>query len=48
MDDSLRDLRTNSADEAIRAHQTRRGHGLQQVLRHQGVHHGDASDSIMA
>ncbi|HUN50442.1 MAG TPA: STAS domain-containing protein, partial [Candidatus Sulfotelmatobacter sp.] len=33
-----------AADDAIRAHQPRRGDGLQQVLRHQGVHGGDAGD----
>ena len=44
MNDGLRDLRTDAADQAIGAHQTRRGHGLQQVLRHQRIHHRDAGD----
>ena len=42
-----RDLRPDAADDAVGAHQARRRHGLDQVLRHQrvdGRHAGDVDD----
>ena len=50
MNDGLRNLRADAADQAIRAHQARRGHGLQQVLGYQRVHHrhaGDVDDGVV-
>src|SRR5262249_29205683 len=47
VDDGLRDLRPDAADDALRAHEPGRGHGLQQMLGHQGVdgrHAGDVDD----
>src|SRR5215471_9605335 len=47
MNDRLRDLRADAADYAIGPHQPGRGHGLEQVLRHQRVHRrhsGDVND----
>ena len=47
VDDGLRDLRADAADDAVGAHQARRGDRLQQVLRHQrvdGRHAGDVDD----
>src|SRR5580692_725186 len=38
MYDGLGDLRPNAADDALRAHQTKRGHRLQQMLSHQRIH----------
>src|SRR5688572_12932345 len=42
--DGLRDLGPDAADDAVRAHEPRRGDRLQQVLRDQGVHGGHAGD----
>jgi hypothetical protein len=44
MDDRLRDLRPDAADDAVRAHEPGGGHRLQQVLGHEGVHRRDARD----
>ena len=47
MDDGLRDLRPNAADDAVGPHQAGGRHGLDQVLRHQcvdGRHTGDVDD----
>ena len=47
MDDRLRDLRPDAADDAVGAHQPRGRHRLQQVLRDQrvdGRHAGDVED----
>ena len=47
MHDRLRDLRPDAADDAVGAHQPRRRHGLQQMLRDQRVdrrHAGDVDD----
>ncbi len=47
MDDGLRDLGPDTADDAIGAHEPRRRHGLEQMLRHQrvdGRHAGDVDD----
>jgi hypothetical protein len=47
MDDSLRDLRADAADNAIGPHQASGRHGLDQVLRYQSVdrrHTGDVDD----
>ena len=44
MDHRLRDLRADARDNAIRAHQPRGGHGLEQVLGNQGVHGRHAGD----
>ena len=40
----LRDLRTNAADDALRSHEPRGGHGLEQMLRRQGIDRGHAGD----
>ena len=44
VNDGLGDLGPDSADQAIRAHQPGGGHGFQQMLRNQGIHHGNAGD----
>jgi hypothetical protein len=47
VDDGLRDLRPDAADDAVGAHQADGRHGLEQVLRHQrvdGRHAGDVDD----
>src|SRR5947209_3227891 len=44
VDDRLRDLRANSADDAVRAHQPGRGHRFEEVLRDHGVDRGHARD----
>ena len=47
MNDGLRDLRPDAADDAVGPHQPRRRNGLQQVLRRQridGRHAGDIDD----
>ena len=47
MHDGLGDLRADAADDAVGAHQARRRHGFDQVLRHQGIdrrHPGDVDD----
>ena len=47
VDDRLRDLRPDAADDALGAHQARRRDGLQEMLRHQrvdGRHAGDVDD----
>src|SRR6185312_6841424 len=44
VDDGLRNLRPDAADDAVRTHQTRRGYRLQKVLRDEGVHGRDARD----
>src|SRR3569833_2068278 len=45
--EGLRNLRTNAADDAVRAHQARGSNGFQQMLRHQRIdrrHAGDIDD----
>src|SRR5262245_18111704 len=42
--DGLRDLRTDPADQAVRSHESGRGHRLQEMLGDQGVHRGHARD----
>src|SRR5512146_2534487 len=44
MDDRLCDLRSDAADNAIRSHQPRSGHGLDEMLRDEGIHRGHARD----
>jgi hypothetical protein len=44
VDDGLRDLRPDAADDAFRAHQADGADGLEQVLRHQRVDGGHAGD----
>ena len=44
MDDRLRNLRPDSADHAIGAHQARRRHGFQKVLGHQRIYNRHAGD----
>jgi hypothetical protein len=47
VDDRLRDLGPDAADDALGPHQAGRGHGLQEVLRGEGVdrrHPGDVDD----
>src|SRR5690348_5445353 len=44
MHDGLGDLRANAADDAVGAHEARRGHRLEQVLRGEGVDGRDAGD----
>jgi hypothetical protein len=44
MDNGLRDLRPDSANDAIGPHEARRGHGLQQMLGDQRIHGGNARD----
>jgi hypothetical protein len=44
VDDGLRDLRADAADNAISTHQPRRGDGLQEVLSGQRVNRGNTGD----
>ncbi len=44
MNNRCGNLRTDAADDALRAHQPRRGNRLEQVLRNQRVHGRYASD----
>src|SRR5678815_800515 len=42
--DGLRDLWADAADDAFGAHESRGGDGLEEVLRHQGIHRGHTGD----
>src|SRR5580698_10572278 len=44
MNDGLRDLRPDAADDAFGAHKTRRRDGLQEMLCHQRIYGGNAGD----
>ena len=44
MDDCLRYLRADTADDAVGSHQARRLDGFDQVLRNQGVDRGNSGD----
>src|SRR6185312_15971363 len=44
MNNGLGNLRTNTADDALSSHQSRRGDGFQQMLRHEGIYGGNARD----
>src|SRR5690606_33661314 len=44
LDDGLGDLRPDAANDTVGAHQSGGGNRFQQMLRHQGVHHGNAAD----
>src|SRR6476469_8886225 len=49
-DDGLGDLRADAGDDALRAHQSRRHHGLEQVLgdlRVPRAHAGDVADGVL-